>query len=1120
MVSLFEKWQNICRMSLKDRKIENSCRYRNNNQFIIYMKKLISGLLLAAAMFSPAAGMAQSHPAYGFLVGSDDYPLLINHLVSFDLDTENVTLSDVVMYSEWTTAGAWAEGHYYVAGSAESSVDGQEHPTDLMIFDLESGSISTVAPLTGFNRFINDMTYDNSRDVMYATARLSATDKTSYHALYSINLQTGVATRIGDNLGRRMSTLACSYDGELYGVDSMGTLCSIDPETGTAEEIGPTGVLPSGRQSMEFDHSTGTLYWACKYQKMGTSIILEVSDLRTVDLESGQSFTLKSMGSNTQIAGLYIPYVASHAGTPAAVANLSVVPDPSGAKSATLSWTNPSEAFNGGGVLTSISRVEIYRDGVKVGEVNDARPGQPSSFVDNIAEPQGALYTYKVVAFNAVGAGAPTEKSVFVGHDVPSAVGALTLTRTAANAVAISWNAPVIGANGGFISTPLSYNVKRLPDGHIVASASAATSVTDGGITSLGNYYYEVTATSDAGDGPSATTSPVVLGPVIALPYSCDFTISAFEKWQIIDGNADGVTWIRERSSAFSRDLIRYASSATENADDYVMLHCVNIKAGNTYKVKYDNVAYAPNTLQFLLLRNGDVSDVAQVVQEVELPRRYNFAQEEFSFVATEGGLLNPAIRVTSAAGSSNVMISSFSIEEVLPFNLAAVGVKGSARPVVGSPAVYDVTVENRGTQSVSSFTVSLVDGEGNQLVSQTYNGALAPQAQTRVSLVWTPAEGCSATFVCGKVFLEGDGAASDDISDPLAITVQPAGSPELIEIGREAGKGTYHPFNLYDERSAALNIYQASEIGQQRGRISRLEWGYVSNYYSVPEMPVKIYLANTDRTSAAGGWLPADEMTLVYDGVLSMEKGAGTLGVDLDTPFLYTGSNLAVVTVNMMNSYVSAVNFPYYNSPVEGNSCYSVSGNALSNGFDFTQEGRLRTGTSMVSVVMQTTGNTISGIVSDADGNPVANATVHVVENGAASVTGADGRYSLEFMTDGEYHVTVSCFGYPDSTVTIEVNGSDVNRDIELSAIGVHDVSGTVIDAQGLPIASAKVTAHAYETLETMTDAQGCFSFENVVDADNVTLTASKAWYNTSSVTIPFGVDVAADPIVLQYRD
>ena len=275
-----------------------------------------------------------------------------------------------------------------------------------------------MAPITGINRFINDMTYDNSRKKMYAVARLGLLDTSSFHALYTIDLTTGVATKIGTDLGRRISTLACTYDGDLYAVDSFGRFCSIDPETAEVTEIGYTGVMPTGFNSMAFDHSTGTLYWACMYVYSGEYMEMDVSDLRTIDIESGQSYSLKSTGNNTQISGLYIPYSAAAKDAPAHVSGFTVTPGANGANTATLAWTNPATLF-GGGPLTAITRVEIYRDDVKIKDLTGMLPGQPASYVDELPAGKGVSHKYKIMACNAVGQGAPSQTTVLWGRMFP-----------------------------------------------------------------------------------------------------------------------------------------------------------------------------------------------------------------------------------------------------------------------------------------------------------------------------------------------------------------------------------------------------------------------------------------------------------------------------------------------------------------------------------------------------------------------------------------------------------------------------------------------------------------------------------------------------------------------------
>ncbi len=1083
------------------------------------MRKLLFSLLLALACIAPTLH-AQMHPAYGFLAGHDDNTRLLNHLVSFDLDSETTEFSDVIVYSDYTSAADWAEGRYYVAGS-KNAPGGGEIPDNLMIFDIESGQITTVAPITGINRFINDMTYDNSRKKMYAVARLGLLDTSSFHALYTIDLTTGVATKIGTDLGRRISTLACTYDGDLYAVDSFGRFCSIDPETAEVTEIGYTGVMPTGFNSMAFDHSTGTLYWACMYVYSGEYMEMDVSDLRTIDIESGQSYSLKSTGNNTQISGLYIPYSAAAKDAPAHVSGFTVTPGANGANTATLAWTNPATLF-GGGPLTAITRVEIYRDDVKIKDLTGMLPGQPASYVDELPAGKGVLHKYKIMACNAVGQGAPSQTTVFVGQDVPAQVRNLAVSRPLSDAAHITWEAPAGGLNGGYVATPVRYTVRRMPDGKVVASEITGLSADDTDVTPMGTYTYEVAASNTTGFGPAVVSDPLTLGPAIELPYSCDFTEAEFGDWTLYDANGDGKTWIRERNTGNRIDCIRYDGAGSNQADDYAVLHCANIKAGSSYKVTYSTISYGEHNLEFMLLRNGDIADVAQVVCDAVIPQKYYpIDEKEFTFVAAEGGALNMALHVKSPGARSQLMVSTFKLEEVLDVNLAAVAVSGPSRPVAGNTYTYNVSVVNRGTAPVAGYTVDLLDANDGLLASTAMPGTLEPGATVRAGVRWTVPASYTGTAVAARVVAEGDGVPADNKAPAFQIAVQPAGSDDFVETDLAEGYGSTHPFNAYHKKSASLNIYQASEIGVARGRISRLAWQSSSQSFEVPEMAVKVYMANTARILASDGFLPENEMTLVYDGTVKVEMDAKprTLEVELDETFLYTGGNLAVLTLSSVPQYVSSVNFAYYTSPAEGNSCYSVASDNLA--FNFAQtSGESCTGNSVIAMNVRTSGKSVKGVVTDMSGAPLAGVKVAVPGNGDVEYTDADGRYELEFLADGSYQVVFSCFGRPDVTETAVVAGSDVTLDVRMNSLPVHTLSGSAVSADGQPVAGAAVTVEGYGTLTAVTDSRGCFEINDVIECENLTVGVAKDWFNEARVSVPFGSDMALEPLTMVYSD
>lgn len=70
--------------------------------------------------------------------------------------------------------------------------------------------------------------------------------------------------------------------------------------------------------------------------------------------------------------------------------------------------------------------------------------------------------------------------------------------------------------------------------------------------------------------------------------------------------------------------------------------------------------------------------------------------------------------------------------------------------------------------------------------------------------------------------------------------------------------------------------------------------------------------------------------------------------------------------------------------------------------------------------------GSAVTGVVVDENGNPVAGATVTVVETGATTTTGANGKFVLG-LTTGTYHIKISKPGYRSVELTATVSAGKI---------------------------------------------------------------------------------------------
>ena len=112
-------------------------------------------------------------------------------------------------------------------------------------------------------------------------------------------------------------------------------------------------------------------------------------------------------------------------------------------------------------------------------------------------------------------------------------------------------------------------------------------------------------------------------------------------------------------------------------------------------------------------------------------------------------------------------------------------------------------------------------------------------------------------------------------------------------------------PYCNYYNYSVTQSLYTASEIGVGRpAKVSSIAF-YVDNAYSIENQYVKIYLANTSKTSFTGtsDALASSAFTLVYSGYITIGTSAGWETITLNKNFGYDGTNL-VIAVAKIGTY------------------------------------------------------------------------------------------------------------------------------------------------------------------------------------------------------------------------
>lgn len=662
------------------------------------LKKLSFTLIGAAMLAAPAWGAApdkpdfsapKKHPAHfekqlaapvvpsktAYAWATRDRGGVDKGIVTFTLDKPG-QLTSLYKIANSAYSGCYGDGKYYF-DRYRTVEDSWEHIAFSSV-DLATGAITDIKDWSDEYFVINDMTYD------YTSGKIMAMGRTFYiddflpgfqfecSVLMSINPSTGVVTEEklfidwanGAMTNPTYYTLASDLNGTLYSINQNGCLVKFDRDNDYAEiEIGRTGLNPAKTtQSMEFDHATGTLYWAADFSD-------KVAQLVVLDTASGLASPIGETGTDAHLVGLYIPFAVPSQAAPGAVVDLKAVPDPAGAATIELSWKNPVKSY-GGANLATISSVKILRNDVEIASLPGGEPGAAMSYTDRVDKE--SLYSYTIVAVNSAGNGLPSGITRWVGKDVPMAVSNLGIGRNDDGSAYIEWTEPTVGAHGGVIDVAsLGYKITRFPDGTIVASDCRGTSFTDNNIPGTGRYFYTIESHTAQGAGELAKTVEIALGAGIdKYPWHTNFAdVSEFNLWTVVDLSG-GSTWKwKQRTAGGYETQAMYEFDNTFDGDDYLISPDLYLQKGARYKVKFAYAGaneYHTETMELTFGKGKTAEAQSQVLKEFTMKDgQFRFCEAELPEV-DETGYYNFAFHATSEAKQFNIYVTDVTVTQTV----------------------------------------------------------------------------------------------------------------------------------------------------------------------------------------------------------------------------------------------------------------------------------------------------------------------------------------------------------------------------------------------------------------------------------------------------------------------
>lgn len=596
-------------------------------------------------------------------------------LYSFEA-RENTPITEVLPFESYQAngGGTYADGKYYYNSYVYTDEMGYTFSTFITL-DVATGESTRVTQsfIQGTfdqTQITHDLTYDPTTGTVYAIAYIKETDPDGIieyfrPAISTLDTYTGFVTPIAKTPG--LIAIACNSSGELFGVSKgyNSTLYRINKQSGECTAIGPTGLNPEYVQSAAFDPVTDKLYWA-ETELNGTSGFYQV------DTTTGAASLIFRFPNNEEFTGIYIPEPAVEAGAPAAATDLGA-DFVDGALTGNIFFTVPTLAADGSrlsGALTA----DITVDGHDFATV-DCTPGRTVTKAITLAE---GVHGFAVSIANEHGSGPRTGFSWYAGIDAPAAVTGLTITSNVREQPVISWQAPTVGRNGGYIDpAQLTYTITRMPEVVEVASGLTATTFTDTEAFDAHKVSYVVTPYCGSRRGVDASTAEGLFGCGSLLPVTFGFdTKDDFNLCTIIDANGDydaqyhWGAWMYGPEFPASgitaeNPCVVYGFSPTDAADDWVIMPPFTSQMGKKYRVTF--TLWTKGQPEKISVTAGPAATVA--AQSVILPENTYTHKDKKTYTAeltaSASGNYYVGFHCTSAKKQFYLYIDDVTIDEM-----------------------------------------------------------------------------------------------------------------------------------------------------------------------------------------------------------------------------------------------------------------------------------------------------------------------------------------------------------------------------------------------------------------------------------------------------------------------
>lgn len=537
---------------------------------------------------------------------------------------------------------------------------------------------------------------------------------------------------------------------------------------------------------------------------------------------------------------------------------------------------------------------------------------------------------------------------------------------------------------------------------------------------------------------------------------------------------------------------------------DTLFTPLLNIEAGDIITFKLWNSGFYP-TMDYLIWKDGATGEIHMIDEidsdleqwdEVSMDISSAAGNNYIGFAFNEGGSYGYSMLdlITSTAS-----IHQFDNDlGIINFNFESFAVQNMEH-------IFELNLRNYGLNTVSGadYSILLQDEDGNTLVTQ--NGVDLDSWESTIININHSFDETINTKINALIdfanddFNENNQTINYHFSVAMENTIQSnigSAEAENLMIPFDSGGDTW----TLGDADISQQLYYQSELNTN-GFIHGIRIYYNESMAIGQTFPLQLKMMETDLNDLSGGWIPQENLSIVFNGEFDVYPGIRSIYIPFNEPYLYSGQNNIVIQFHQYDPSWPSTLARFYSSEGDGqirgirlNNVYDLDINDLP---DYWGE---HTDHTFITFVFEEPSNSgiISGTITNINNEPVSNAKVIVNNTNISVISDDNGYYEFPELPYESYTLTASAYGYEDLSQEIDLENTQQTLNFQLQNLPLVAITGIVFgsDSPATPLSDVEIILGGYSSNTINTDANGVFTFTDIFGNQDYNITIEETGY------------------------